>query len=254
MSHRKALLLLSLPGSLWASSVFALEVPELTGPVVDLAGVLSRSDQAKISASLLQFQRKYGPQLQVLVVPKLEDETIETYSIKVVDKWKLGSKGEDNGVLLLVATEDRKVRIEVGRGLEGDLPDALAGQIIRAGIIPFFKQGQTGAGVLVGLGMIAESVGGKLENIPTPRMRQTRRRGGVNLAFLIFLSIFLIGPTLFRGKGRRRGGLVSAILGGMLLGSLMGGRSGGGFGGGGFGGGFGGGGGGFSGGGASGGW
>jgi len=254
MSHRKALLLLSLLGSLWASSVFALEVPELTGPVVDLAGVLSRSDQAKISASLLQFQRKYGPQLQVLVVPKLEDETIETYSIKVVDKWKLGSKGEDNGVLLLVATEDRKVRIEVGRGLEGDLPDALAGQIIRAGIIPFFKQGQTGAGVLVGLGMIAESVGGKLENIPTPRMRQTRRRGGVNLAFLIFLSIFLIGPTLFRGKGRRRGGLVSAILGGMLLGSLMGGRSGGGFGGGGFGGGFGGGGGGFSGGGASGGW
>jgi len=151
-----------------------------------------------------------------------------------------------------VATQDRKVRIEVGRGLEGDLPDALAGRIIRAGIIPFFKQGQTGAGVLVGLGMIAESVGGKLENIPTPQMRQTRRRGGVNLAFLIFLSIFLIGPIVFRG--RRRGGLGSAILGGMLLGSLMGGRRGGGFGGGGFGGGFGGGGGGFSGGGASGGW
>lgn len=256
MPNRKTLLLLSLLGSLWASFVFALEVPKLTGPVVDLAGVLSRSDQAKISASLLQFQRKYGPQLQVLVVPKLEDETIETYSIKVVDKWKLGSKGEDNGVLLLVATEDRKVRIEVGRGLEGDLPDALAGRIIRAGIIPFFKQGQTGAGVLVGLGMIAESLGGKLENIPTPRLRQTRRRGGVNLAFLLFLSIFLIGPTIFRGKGRgrRRGGLAGAILGGMLLGSLMGGSRGGGFGGGGFGGGFGGGGGGFSGGGASGGW
>ncbi len=252
----KALLLLSLAGSLWASPVIALDVPALTGPVVDVAGVLSRSDQAKISASLLQFQRKYGPQLQVLVVPKLEDETIETYSIKVVDKWKLGSKGEDNGVLLLVATEDRKVRIEVGRGLEGDLPDALAGRIIRAGIIPFFKQGQTGAGVLVGLGMIAESLGGKLENIPTPRMRQTRRRGGVNLAFLLFLSIFLIGPTIFRGRGRgrRRGGLAGAILGGMLLGSLMGGSRGGGFGGGGFGGGFGGGGGGFSGGGASGGW
>lgn len=251
MPYRTILLLLGLLGSLWTSPVFSLEVPRLTGPVVDLAGVLSRSDQAKISASLVQFQRKYGPQLQVLVVPKLENETIETYSIKVVDKWKLGAKGKDNGVLLLVATENRKVRIEVGRGLEGDLPDALAGRIIRAGIIPFFKQGQIGAGVLVGLGMIAETVGGKLENIPVPRMRKAKRSGG-NLGFLLFLAFFLVGPRLL--GGRRRGGMGSAVLGGMLLGSLLGGRHGGGFGGGGFGGGFGGGGGGFSGGGASGGW
>ncbi len=246
----KVLLLLSLLGSLWAAPVFALDVPILTGPVVDLAGALSRSDQAKISASLLQFQRKYGSQLQVLVVPKLEDETIESYSIKVVDEWKLGAKGKDNGVLLLVATEDRKVRIEVGRGLEGDLPDALAGRIIRTGIVPFFKQGQTGAGIVVGLGMIAESLGGKLENIPVPRMRRAKRGRG-NLGFLLFLGIFLIGPTLF-GRGRRRRGIGTALLGGMLLGGLMGGGRGGR--GGGFGGGFGGGGGGFSGGGASGGW
>ncbi len=246
----KVLLLLSLLGSLWVTPAFALDVPKLTGPVVDLAGALSRSDQAKISASLSQFQRKYGPQLQVLVVPKLEDETIESYSIKVVDEWKLGAKGKDNGVLLLVATKDRKVRIEVGRGLEGDLPDALAGRIIRTGIIPFFKQGQTGAGIVVGLGMIAESLGGKLENIPVPRMRRAKRGGG-NLGFLLFLGIFLIGPTLF-GRGRRRRGIGTALLGGMLLGGLMGGGRGGR--GGGFGGGFGGGGGGFSGGGASGGW
>ena len=150
MSCRKTGLLLSLLGALWASSVLALEVPKLTGPVVDLAGVLSRSDQVKITASLLQFKRKYGPQLQVLLVPKLEDETIESYSIKVVDKWKLGAKGKDDGVLLLVATQDRKVRIEVGRGLEGDLPDALAGRIIRAGIIPFFKQAQPAPGCWLG--------------------------------------------------------------------------------------------------------
>ena len=246
----KVLLLLSLLGSLWATPAFSLDVPKLIGPVVDLSGVLSRSDQEKISASLLQFQRKYGPQLQVLVVPKLEDDTIESYSIKVVDKWKLGAKDKDNGVLLLVATQDRKLRIEVGRGLEGDLPDALAGLIIRTGIIPFFKQGQTCAGIVVGLGMIAESVGGKWENIPAPRMRRAKR-GGVNLAFPLFLSFFLIGPILF-GRGRRRRGVGTALLGGMLLGSLMGGGRG--VGGGGFGGGFGGGGGGFSGGGASGGW
>ncbi len=245
----KALLLLSLAGSLWASPVIALDVPALTGPVVDVAGVLSRSDQAKISASLLQFQRTYGPQLQVLVVPKLEDETIESYSIKVVDAWKLGTEEQDNGVLLLVATQDRQVRIEVGRGLEGDLPDALAGRIIRAGIIPFFQQDQIGAGVLVGLNLIAESIGGKLEGVPTPRMRRAKRGGGINLGYLLFLGFFLLGPSVF-GRGRR-GGVGSALLGGMLMGSVLGRGRGGGFGGGG---GFSGGGGGFAGGGASGGW
>ena len=105
----RILFVLSLFYSVWANPVFSLEVPRHTGPVVDVAGVLSRSDNAKISASLLQFQRVYGPQLQVLVVPKLEDETIEGYSIKVVDKWKLGAKGKDNGVLLLVATEESGV-------------------------------------------------------------------------------------------------------------------------------------------------
>jgi uncharacterized protein len=247
----KALLLLSLVGSLWASPVFSLDVPKLTGPVVDVAGVLSRSDQAKISASLLQFQRSYGPQLQVLVVPKLEDETIESYSIKVVDAWKLGAKDKDNGVLLLVATQDRQVRIEVGRGLEGDLPDAAAGRIIRAGIIPFFQQDQIGAGVLVGLNLIAESIGGKLEGIPAPQMRRAKRGGRMNLGYLLFLGFFLLGPSLF-GRGRR-GGVGSALVGGMLLGSLMGGGRGG-YSGGLGGGGFSGGGGGFAGGGASGGW
>lgn len=244
----RALLLLSLLAALWASPVFALEVPKHTGPVVDLAGVLSRGDQAKIAASLLQFQKKYGPQLQVLVVSSLEDESIEGYSIKVVDKWKLGAKGKDDGVLLLVATENRKVRIEVGRGLEGDLPDVTAGRIIRTGIIPFFKQGQTGAGILVGLGMIAENVGGKLENVPSPRLRKAKRSSG-SLGYLLFIGLFLIGPLFGR---RRRGGVGSALLSGLLLGAAMSGRGGGGgFGGGGFGGG---GGGGFSGGGASGSW
>lgn len=241
----RALLLLSLLGALWASPVLALEVPKHTGPVVDLAGVLSRGDQAKIAASLLQFQQTYGPQLQVLVVPSLEGESIEGYSIKVVDKWKLGAKGKDDGVLLLVATESRKVRIEVGRGLEGELPDVIAGRIIRTGIIPFFKQGQTGAGILVGLGMIAESVGGKLENVPAPRLRNTKRSQG-SLGYLLFIGMFLIAP-LFGGR-RRRGGVGGALLSGLLMGAAMssGRHGGGGFGGGG--------GGGFSGGGASGSW
>ena len=243
----RTLLLLSLLAALWVSPVFALDVPKHTSPVVDLAGVLSRGDQVKIAASLLQFKQTYGPQLQVLVVPSLEDESIEGYSIKVVDKWKLGTKGKDDGVLLLVATENRKVRIEVGRGLEGDLPDVIAGRIIRTGIIPFFKQGQTGAGILVGLDMIAESVGGKLENVPAPRLRTAKRSSG-SLGYLLFIGMFLIGPLL---GGRRRGGVGSALLSGLLMGAAMSRGGGGSFGGGGFGGG---GGGGFSGGGASGSW
>ena len=201
----------------------------------------------------MQFKRKYGPQIQVVTIPKLQDETIEGFSIKIADKWKLGSKDKDDGVLLLIATQDRKVRIEVGQGLEGDLPDALAGKIIRAGIIPFFKKGQINAGVLTGLGMIAESIGGELENIPALQMQRKGRSGGANLGYLLFLAFFLFGPMLGRRGRGGRGGIGASLLSGLLLGSILsGGR--GGFGGGGFGGGFGGGGGGFSGGGASGGW
>lgn len=246
-------LLLGFLSCLWTSSVFSLDIPTHTGPVVDLAGAFTQSENAQISASLMQFKRKYGPQIQVVTIPKLQDETIEGFSIKVVDKWKLGSKDKDDGVLLLIATQDRKVRIEVGQGLEGDLPDALAGKIIRAGIIPFFKKGQINAGVLTGLGMIAESVGGELENIPAPQMQRKRQSGGANLGYLLFLAFFLFGPMLGRRGRGGRGGIGASLLSGLLLGSILsGGR--GGFGGGGFGGGFGGGGGGFSGGGASGGW
>lgn len=250
-------LLLGFLSCLWTSSVFSLDIPTHTGPVVDLAGAFTQSENVQISASLMQFKRKYGPQIQVVTIPKLQDETIEGFSIKIVDKWKLGSKDKDDGVLLLIATQDRKVRIEVGQGLEGDLPDALAGKIIRAGIIPFFKKGQINAGVLTGLGMIAASVGGELENIPASQMQRKKRAGGANLGYLLFLAFFLFGPTMFgrRGRGGRggRGGIGASLLSGLLLGSILsGGR--GGFGGGGFGGGFGGGGGGFSGGGASGGW
>jgi len=248
----KLLLYLSFLSCLWANPVFSLDIPKHTGQVVDLAGAFTKSENVQISASLLKFKNKYGPQIQVVTIPELQGETIEGFSIKIADKWQLGSKDKDDGVLLLIATQDRKVRIEVGQGLEGDLPDALAGKIIRAGIIPFFKKGQINAGVLTGLGMIAESIGGELENIPTPQIQRKKRSGGANLGYLLFLAFFLFGPTMF-GRGRRRGGIGTSLLSGLLLGSILGGgrgHYGGGFGGGGFGGG----GGGFSGGGASGSW
>ncbi|MEL0083340.1 MAG: TPM domain-containing protein, partial [Gammaproteobacteria bacterium] len=165
---------------------------------------LSAADQTRLAASLIQFQQQHGPQLQVLVIPQLDDETIESYSIKVVEKWQLGSEEKDDGVLLLVAKDDRKMRIEVGQGLEGDLTDVLAGRIIRAGIAPFFKQGQFGEGIVMGLRMIAESVGGTLDNVPVSRTRNTRQSSGSGLGFILFLIFFLIAPAL---SGRRRGGV-----------------------------------------------
>lgn len=248
----KACILLSLLASLWTPSAFALEVPKLSSPVVDLAKVISPSDQQKMVQSLLLFKQQYGPQLQVLVIPELKDETIESFSIKVVDKWQLGSEKKDDGVLLLVAINNRRMRIEVGQGLEGDLPDALAGRIIQQGIRPYFKNNQISAGIYTGLGLIAESLGGKLENMPAPSRRQSKEGSGKG--FLLFLIFFIVVPML-SGRGRRgrgRGGMGNALLAGLVLGALSGGRSGGG--GGGFGGGGFGGGGGFSGGGASGGW
>ena len=242
----KSILYLSFLGCFWADPVFSLDIPTHTGPVVDLAGTFTHSENTQISASLIRFKNKYGPQIQVVTIPELKDETIEGFSIKITDKWQLGSKDKDDGVLLLIAIQDRKVRIEVGQGLEGDLPDALAGKIIRAGIIPFFKNGQINAGVLTGLGMIAESIGGELENIPASQIQRKKRFGGANLGYLLFLAFFLFGPMMF-GR-RRRGSIGTSLLSGLLLGSVLGGGRGH------YGGGFGGGGGGFSGGGASGGW
>jgi uncharacterized protein len=243
--HVLLLVVLTLP--LWA-----FDVPPLTGPVVDRAGMLSAAAEHQISGVLQRLhQQPDGAQIAVLTVPDLGDETIEQASIQVVDAWQLGSEAEDKGILVMVAKAERRIRIEVGQGLEGDLPDAYAKRIIDEAMTPLFRSGNVEQGILVGVYQIAQRVhpdldvaslfqGGQRRNWQTSHRT---RRGGVSLIPLLFL-----GLLLFAGRGRRGG-----LFAGMLLGSMVGrGYGGGGFGGGG--GGFGGGGGGFSGGGASGGW
>ena len=109
---------------------YALEVPPLTGPVVDEAQFLSRAASQAIQNALINFEKTEGIQFQVLIIDKLVDETIEGYSIKVVDEWKLGKKGDDRAALFLIALDDRKMRIEVGRGLEGNLTDLTTNRIL----------------------------------------------------------------------------------------------------------------------------
>ncbi len=251
--HRLHVLLLAV----LALPLWAFDVPRLTGPVVDRAGMLSAAAERQISSALQRLhQQPGGAQIAVLSVPDLGDETIEQASIQVVDAWQLGSEAGDKGILVMVAKAERRIRIEVGQGLEGDLPDAYAKRIIDEAMTPLFRSGNVEQGILVGVYQIAQRVypdldvaalfqGGQRSDW---RTSHRTRRGGVPLIPLLFLGLLLFA-------GRRRGG---GLLTGMLLGSMVGrGYRGGGFGGGGGGfggGGFGGGGGGFSGGGASGGW
>lgn len=237
----------------------AADIPPLSGPVVDTAGVLDAASVRRLG-ELARAARAAnggnggnGVQLQYLVVPSLDGEPIEDYSIRVAEAWKIGSSAEDNGVLVTVAIADRAVRIEVGQGLEGGLTDVQSSRIIRGTIVPAFRAGRYGDGlydagvqVLGALGALPKGVSG------APRARAPVHVGASTLVFL-FVLVFLLRGLLGFGARRRRhlwwGG-------GPWIGGGRGGfGGGGGFGGfGGGGGGWSGGGGGFSGGGASGRW
>ena len=234
----------------------AREVPRLTGPVVDEAGVLAAADLRRLdglSRAAREVEGRRGVQLQYLLVRELEGEPIEGFAIRVAEAWKLGDAARDNGVLVVVSIDDRKVRIEVGNGIEGGLTDAQASRIIRGTIAPAFRAGRYGEGLYEAGVQVLQSLGALPEGVRSrPEARSGRvgsRFGGLLVAALIV--IFIIIRAIF-GLGRRgllggRGGWGGGGWGG-------GGFGGGGFGGGGGGGGWSGGGGGFSGGGASGSW
>jgi len=267
----------------------ALDVPPLRGQVNDYASMLSPGAVQELEASLSAFEQSDSTQIVVLTVPTLGGENLEEYSIKVAEAWRIGQQKIDNGVILLIAKQERKVRIEVGRGLEGELTDLVSGRIIRGDIAPLFKSGDIDGGVKAGVASIMAVVKG--EYTANPRdLGHARRSMHPIFTFVIFLMV----ACIFLGSiSRILGGVVGAIglpiiafllfpglafllliglgAGGFLLGLLLtflfgGGRGGGGLGGpfmlggfgsgfgGGDGGGFSGGGGGFGGGGASGDW
>ena len=150
---------LSLASALTSLS-FALDVPPLTGRVVDLAHVLPPNTVESLTARLKAHEETTSNQVTVLVLPSLEGEPLESYSHRVATTWKLGQKGTDNGVLLLVAMKERKIRIEVGYGLEGALTDARSAQIIRGEIVPRFRAGDAPGGVAAGIDAILKTIEG----------------------------------------------------------------------------------------------
>ena len=256
-----------------------VEVPPLQARVTDLTGTLTDQQKAYLESMLADFEKQKGSQVVVLIVPTTQPETIEEYGIRVADEWKIGREGVDDGVILLVAKDDRRVRIEVGYGLEGAIPDAYAKRIIENIIIPKFRQGRFYEGISDGLGAIMSLIEG--EELPEVTSAASSDKQGdkwvsyfifaifglsflsafiknkkVKLAILLIFAgiIFLVTwkivfsimavifglPVMF---GRGRGGVYYG-------GGFSGGGGGGSFGGGGFSGG----GGGFGGGGASGSW
>ncbi len=234
-----------------AHAADALTFPKLTGRVVDDAKVLSPDTETALTRELAAFeQQSGGTQIVVATVPSLEGHTIETYGYQLGRQWGIGQRGKNTGALLIVAPAERKVRIEVGYGLEGELTDAVSSDIIQGRILPRFRQGDFDGGVRAGVrGMIA-ALGGQYQPTDAQQGERRDRRRAPAALFWIFVGLILLSSF---GR-RRRGGLGRALLLGGVLGGIGRGRPGG-FGGGGFGGGgFSGGGGSFGGGGASGGW
>ena len=235
----------------------AEEFPELTGRVVDAAGILSPSTERSISAQLEAHENAGGNQVVVATVPSLNGQAIATYGVDLGRHWEIGQAERDNGVLLIVAPNDRRVNITVGYGLEGDLPDAIAKNIIETKILPRFGEGQMGRGVEAGVTAIIEALGGQYAYVEPRRRRVSEARDSRVLGSIggVIFWAFVIGSFVARRRRGRRGGggLAENLLMGAVISSALSGKSGGS--GGGFGsGGFSGGGGSFGGGGASGSW
>jgi uncharacterized protein len=234
-----------------AAVAAAAEFPALTGRVVDAAGILSAGTEAALTRQLEAHDRATGQQIVVATVKDLGGLDIQDYGYQLGRHWQIGGKEHDTGVVLVVAPTLRKVRIDVGYGLEGDLTDAVSSNIIQTRILPEFRKGDMDAGVRAGVDAIIAVLGGQGEAL------QQREPGAKVLPVSIFWFIVLVIVLSSIGGfgGRRGGGLARAIVWGTVLNGMSGGRGrgAGGFGGGG-GGGFRGGGGSFGGGGASGSW
>jgi len=281
--------LLVLAGTGHATS---LEVPPLKGHVNDYADMLGSASERQLETLLTDFEQKDSTQIVVLTIPSLQGDSLEDFSMRVAEAWKIGQQKLDNGAILLIAKNDRKIRIDVGYGLEGRLTDLLAGRIIRNVIAPQFKSGQFDQGISAGVAAMIDAVRGEYNATDAPRQPRQAQRGAPLIAlFALFFLInalgrasrvmgaaagavlFPVAGALFFGLGPLwLAGLIPLGLGAGLLISLIGGpltagrttsgprggywgggSGGGGFSSGGFGG-FSGGGGGFGGGGASGGW
>ncbi|WCL48791.1 TPM domain-containing protein [Leptospira sp. GIMC2001] len=183
------------------SSQELVSIPQLTSRVVDNAGIISQANKSLLEDRLATLEREKGSQLVVLTLPSTQPETIEQFSIRVAQKWKIGRKGIDDGVLLIVAKEDRKVRIEVGYGLEGAIPDVIAKRILNEFILPSFRKGEFEQGILNGCEYIAKLIRGESLPAAKPSSDTGLVRGVNEDDQWIFHAIFMGVGILFGSFG-----------------------------------------------------
>ncbi|HTL13333.1 MAG TPA: TPM domain-containing protein [Bdellovibrionota bacterium] len=218
-----------------ALAKYNIPVPELTGRVVDQAGLLTQADKDRIEHGLQVMDEAGKAQGAVLITSSLQGYGPETYGLAVVEGWKLGHKGKDDGFLLLIAPNERKMRLEVGYGLEGDITDAFSRRVLDGTLAPYFREGRFGDGIVVGLQRIAAQHKAPWDGQTVQPLQDDRgdvQRHWIALFVLFWIWIFIIRirrRLFWGGWGGGRGGWG----GGGFGGGGFGGRSGGGFSGGG---------------------
>ncbi|HYA32299.1 MAG TPA: TPM domain-containing protein [Thermodesulfovibrionales bacterium] len=184
----------------------ALDVPKLQGYVNDYAGMMSPSTKTELERELKAFEVSDSTQIVVLTIPSLEGEVIEDFGIKVGEAWKIGRQGKDNGAIFIVARQERKMRIEVGRGLEGTMTDLMAGRIIDLVVKPRFKRGDYDGGFRAGVSAMIDATRGEFK-AEEPRLPQRREKSSQLLTFLIFGGIALL---VLGSMSRVLGGIAGA--------------------------------------------
>jgi len=213
--------LLCWPLAATAQVATQLPVPPLTGRVVDQTGTLSPAEIASLDQKLKDFEERKGSQIGVLIVPTTAPETIEQYALRVVEQWKLGRKNIDDGALLIIAKDDRRMRIEVGYGLEGILPDATARRIIDEIIGPKFRNGDFAGGITDGVDRILKVVDG--EPLPAPQRRRPEAFNKIDpFDPLVIIAVLIIGGVLRSIFGRLLGSVAAGGLVGIVAWLLVG--------------------------------
>lgn len=199
-------------------------IPSLSGPITDLTGTLSASQRMQLRNVVDATEQQKGSQIAVLIVPTTQPEEIEQYAIRVAEQWKLGRKGIDDGVILVIAKNDRKVRIEAGYGLEGAIPDVVAKRIIEELIVPKFRDGDFFGGVISGVQALARVISG--EPLPEPKQSPWGKGsfGGDGLQFLFFVGLFasqagtaMLTPMMGRGFSASLIGVIFGLVALMFL-------------------------------------
>lgn len=226
-SYWTALILSTLIGVFSGFSVAgkAITAPPLSGPVIDEASLLNSHTKNLLTQSLFQLQKETGIQLQVYIIKSLQGDAIENVAIQLFDQWKLGDEKTDKGLLFLIAPNEKRLRIEVGQGLEGDIPDVIAKRIIADEVKPYFQQGDFNSGILQGVISIQRYLGVNTDSGLNSELKQTHLQSEnhkkkplngliILIAIGIWLVLFMINPSLalyllfslLRGGGGGGGG------------------------------------------------